>query len=115
MNKDEWFIFTTLSSMGIDIDLLQEKSKAVSPPHHINFFNPSSIEILLKNCGFSNIDVSTPGKLDMDILKKNVHQIANPLWKKLIGVMDEDELSDCQTWIQKAKLSSHMMVWCQKK
>ena len=38
MNSEDFFIFTTLSGMGIDIQLLGPNSNALSPPHHLNFF-----------------------------------------------------------------------------
>ena len=37
---------------------------------HLNYFNPKSIEILLNNCGFEILIVETPGKLDVDLVKK---------------------------------------------
>ena len=71
MKKGDLFIFTTLSSMGIDIRLLWENSKSIFPPHHINFFNPKSISFFLSNLGFEILNISTPGKLDIDILLNN--------------------------------------------
>ena len=43
MSAGDLFIFITLSSTGVDIQGLWENSKSVSPPHHLNFFNPYSI------------------------------------------------------------------------
>ena len=45
MKKNDLLILSTLSSTGADILTLWDKSKSVSPPHHINFFNPKSISI----------------------------------------------------------------------
>ena len=42
MKKEDLFIFTTLSSTGLDILTLWNNSRSVSPPHHINFFNPKN-------------------------------------------------------------------------
>ena len=75
MGSGDFFIFTTLNGNGLDIACLQEKSKAVTPPQHINFFNPQSISLLLRNVGFDLVKVETPGKLDVDILSKNVESI----------------------------------------
>jgi len=75
MDKKDLFIFTTLSSTGVDIQVLWEKSPSVFPPHHLNFFNPFSIKILLRKSGLKPLTITTPGKLDLDILKNNVNKI----------------------------------------
>ena len=46
MTSGDLFIFTTLSGTGIDIQGLWKDSKSVSPPHHLNFFNPFSVKVL---------------------------------------------------------------------
>ena len=114
MNTGDLFIFTTLSGMGIDIQLLKENAKAVSPPHHLNFFNPKSIQVLLEKNGFEVYDVATPGKLDMDILKNSYDKIQDPYWKTLLDYSTEKDLDKLQSLIVESKLSSHMMICCQK-
>ena len=52
MDSGDLFIFTTLSGIGIDIQILKENAKAISPPHHLNFFNPKSISFLLEKNQF---------------------------------------------------------------
>ena len=114
MNKGDIFIFTTLSGTGVDISVLWEHSKSVSPPHHLNFFNPKSIPILLNKIGFKNIDIQTPGKLDMDILKKNIHHIDNSFWKYFLTMASDKDLEIMQKTMQDTCSSSHIMVTCQK-
>lgn len=114
MHKDDLFIFTTLSSMGVDIQVLRENSKSVSPPHHLNFMNPKSISVLLGNTGFEVLEVSTPGKLDIDILKSNQRFIKDPFWINLFKYASEAELGNMQDFFAKEGLSSHMMVTCRK-
>lgn len=114
MNSDDVFVFTTLSGMGIDIQLLGENSKALSPPHHLNFFNPKSVTNLLLKNGFKVISALTPGKLDMDIISKNIEFIDDPYWRNLITYLDEEEMNLVQDKIVELGLSSHMMVTCIK-
>jgi hypothetical protein len=114
MGKGDVFIFTTLSSMGIDIQLLGDYSKALSPPHHLNFLNPKSITYLLEENGFHVLEAITPGKLDVDILKKNKQYIKDPFFKNILAYYNEKELSDLQDFIANSGLSSHMMVTCIK-
>ena len=114
MKSDDIFIFTTLSGMGIDIQLLGEHSKALSPPHHLNFFNPKSTSSLLIKKGFEVISATTPGKLDMDILNKNKHLIKDPYWNNLLSYLDQNELDKMQEKIVELGISSHMMITCRK-
>ena len=80
MGNDDLFVFTTLSGTGADIQLLWENSKSISPPHHLNFFNPYSIKLILERTGFDQILVTTPGQLDMDILSTNFKLIKDRFW-----------------------------------
>jgi 2-polyprenyl-3-methyl-5-hydroxy-6-metoxy-1,4-benzoquinol methylase len=114
MKKGDLYIFTTLSSMGIDIQLLGEHAKALSPPHHLNFLNPKSVSSLLEKNGFTVLEAITPGKLDIDILMKNQQYITDPFWKNVISYYNEDQLSILQEFIASAGLSSHMMITCIK-
>jgi|TARA_B100000795_G_C22781794_1_gene432683 SAM-dependent methyltransferase len=110
MKKNEIVILTTLSGIGLDIDILGKFSQSIQPPYHINFFNPDSIKILLEKNNFKIIDISTPGKLDMDILINNYDKIDNPFWKKFIKKSSTLEKNNMQKFIQKNNLSSHMSV-----
>jgi len=114
MESKDSFIFTTLSGMGIDIQTLWQNSKAISPPMHLNFFNPKSIETLLNNIGFKVIEISTPGKLDIDIMTNNIDKISDKFWTNYLEYSTRDEKYEMQKFISQNKLSSHMMVVCQK-
>jgi len=110
MQSGDLFVFTTLSGSGVDIQALWQDSKSIFPPHHLNFFNPSSVKILLKEQGFDVMAVSTPGKLDMDILINNQAHIKDRFWKLFVKYADPDQISDMQRVISETGFSSHMMV-----
>ena len=110
MKKGEMVILTTLSGVGLDINVLGKASKSIQPPYHINFFNPESIEYLLKKIRFKVIKITTPGKLDIDILVNNYQKIENPFWKKFIKNSTYVEKNRMQKFIQKNLLSSHMSI-----
>lgn len=114
MKSSDLFIFTTLSGMGVDIQILKESSKSLSPPHHLNFMNPKSVSRLLQQIGFEVIEAITPGKLDIDILKNNKQFINELSWKNILEYANEEELSKLQEYIVKLGLSSHMMITCKK-
>jgi hypothetical protein len=114
MNKDDLFVFTTLSGIGLDIQILGENAKALSPPHHLNFMNPKSTSLLLEKIGFEVLEAKTPGKLDVDILKNNKKYIKDEFWKTLLNYSSEAELENVQEFIASSGLSSHMMITCRK-
>ena len=115
MMPGDIFIFTTLSGTGVDIQALWENSKSVSPPHHLNFFNPSSIQFFLDKLGYKILEISTPGELDIDILVNNQHLIKDRFWKSLIKHANQKTLENWQSMITESGWSSHMMVCCQKR
>lgn len=68
-------MFTTLSGMGVDIRTLWEEAKPVSPPMHLNFLN-----LQLEKVGFEVVEVTTPGKLDIDIMNNSKDKIKDRFW-----------------------------------
>lgn len=110
-------LLTTLSGGGFDIQVLWDKSKSVSPPHHLNFFNPRSIKILLEKCGFVVEEISTPGKLDWDIVEgmiRNDGIDAGRFWNLLSKEGTETTKEEFQEWISRNNFSSHMRVLAKK-
>jgi hypothetical protein len=114
MNSGDLFIFTTLSGTGIDIQALWEDSKSVSPPHHLNFLNPHSVKILLKRVGLQVLEVTTPGKLDIDILSNSRKLIKDRFLKTFLTYATDDEKETWQQMISDSGWSSHMMICCQQ-
>lgn len=112
-----YFFLTTLNGQGFDIQVLWEKSKSVFPPHHLNFFNPDSIGLLLKSKGFAVREISTPGKLDWDIIEGMYKtEGVNPgrFWKLIADKADSQVKNKLQAWISENNFSSHMRILCQK-
>ena len=117
LNKNGIFYFTTLNGLGFDIQMLGKLSNSIYPPYHINFFNPQSIEVLLKKIGFKIILIDTPGKLDFNIVENNLSLLqgskkafANYLSKNLTT----KEKFEFQNYLTLNKLSSHMRVVVKK-
>jgi hypothetical protein len=114
MRRDDLFGFTTLSGAGADIQALWQDSKSVSPPHHLNFLNPRSVRLLLERIGFEVISVTTPGKLDIDILLNNRGLIKDRFWRTFVTQASDGERAAMQTFLSERGLSSHMMALCRR-
>lgn len=114
MSPGDLLVLTTLSGTGLDIQVLWERSKAVSPPHHINFFNPASLRQLLGKTGFSTLEISTPGKLDLDILANNLPLVQDRFWRGYLLRSSDADRTELQAAFARQGLSSHMMAICAK-
>lgn len=102
---------TTLNGLGFDIQLFWERSKSVSPPHHLNFVNPASMARLLERTGFEVVDVATPGELDWDIVEGAfVDEGTDPgrFFRTVSRHGTAAAKRELQTWIRSNGFSSHL-------
>jgi 2-polyprenyl-3-methyl-5-hydroxy-6-metoxy-1,4-benzoquinol methylase len=114
LGQGSLLIMTTLNWQGFDLQVLREKSNSIFPPAHINFFTPSSLTTLLERHGFEICKLSTPGKLDVDIVTKQLDFIKDPFIRTIVS-SDETVKKQFQIFLQKSNLSSHMMVVARKR
>ncbi len=113
--KGGLIIFTTLSIDGFDLRVLGSNSKQIHPPHHINFLSIKGFKSLLERLDLNDIKVTTPGLLDVDIVKNYFLENpsiknSNPFIEKI--VFDEKLSSSFQKFLVKNSLSSHAWVVC---
>jgi len=113
-----YLMVSTLGVDGFDIQALWEKSNSVSPPHHINFLSVEGFYKLFERAGLRNIDVITPGVLDVDIVRNAYNKdpsvlSQNRFFRKII---ENDSLSESfQNYLINENLSSHTWVMAKKK
>jgi 2-polyprenyl-3-methyl-5-hydroxy-6-metoxy-1,4-benzoquinol methylase len=107
-------MFTTLTCSGWDIRLLWERSKSVSPPHHINLLSTEGLERLVARAGLELVDIATPGMLDVDIVGNMVDEDPGiPLDRfssYLLRHRGDVARADLQALLQRHCLSSHVRV-----
>jgi 2-polyprenyl-6-hydroxyphenyl methylase/3-demethylubiquinone-9 3-methyltransferase len=99
---------------GFDIATLGPGSQAIDV-EHVNLFNPGSLKSLLQDNGFSDISVSTPGRLDAEIVREaalagGIDLSGQPFLRRVL--IDEwDDLGwPFQKFLADTGLSSHMWV-----
>lgn len=112
-------VVTTLVVDGFDIQLLWERSKSVSPPHHINFASIDGAVRLFQRAGFTQIEVLTPGELDTDIvLNALADGIIGPeelsRFESLLLSRGETVLRNFQKFLAENQLSSHCWIMARK-
>lgn len=112
--KGALLILTTLSWAGFDLQVLRERSKSIHPPHHINFLTPDSVRLLLERHGFECCEVTTPGKLDVDIAAKQTTDVKDCFIRSILS-SDTATREAFQAVLASTGLSSHMMVVARKR
>jgi len=118
--KDGILVITTPNIEGFELKMLKTLSPNVGGPDHLNYFTPSSIIYLLKKCGFEVLEVSTPGKLDAELVRKeiikgNIDVSEDRFLKTVLVDHWEDVGASFQKFLVDNKLSSHMWAIAKKK
>ena len=108
------FVFTTLTVSGFDIQVLWMESKSVYPPHHLNLLSIDGMTRLVERCGLEIRDLSTPGELDVDIVRNALAEDPDiPLSRFIRQIIetDKDEVrSGFQKFLKQNRLSSHIRL-----
>lgn len=107
-------ILTTLNWEGFDLQVLGKYSRSIFPPHHINFFTPASVRTILSRNGFLTLEVSTPGKLDVDISAKQMNHVTDPFLRRILSAPSATR-ERFQEFLRESGFSSHMMVAARKR
>jgi SAM-dependent methyltransferase len=99
---------------GFEIGTLRELSTSVDP-EHLNYFNPRSLSGLLERCGFEVLQVSTPGRLDAELVRRQavggkLDLTDNWLLKRVLLEAWNENGERFQQMLAGSGLSSHMSV-----
>lgn len=106
-------IFTTLTISGFDLQVLWDRSKSISPPHHINFLSTEGLARILERCGLEPVEVATPGQLDVDIVRNMTEEapdLALPRFAQTLLRRGVAAGAAFQRFLQDHQLSSHVRV-----
>ena len=105
--------------MGFDIRLLKNKSDTIDH-EHLNYFNPFSMSLLLRNCGYRVLEIFTPGKLDAELVRKKilsgdfVLEKEDEFIKHVLIDKWKEMGNDFQQFLVKNDMSSNMWAVAQK-
>ena len=112
--KPGGYVFiSTLGIDGFDLQVLWERSGQISPPHHINFLSGSGFEQLFRRAGLVDVSITTPGQLDVDIVRNAAKQDPALLegQRFLQALLDNDDSAAAfQRFLVEQRRSSHVWV-----
>jgi SAM-dependent methyltransferase len=107
-------VVSGLNGGGFDIRALGERSKPVSPPHHLTFLSPMGAARLVERSGLEYISITTPGELDVDIVRNAVLEDPNcvddPDIRRLVLEASDEERHTFQESLRQSRRSSHMWI-----
>jgi SAM-dependent methyltransferase len=111
-------VLTCPSGRGFDVEVLGSLSDTVDV-EHLNLFSPASLALLLGDHGFEVLEITTPGRLDAELVRKKAMAGAldlsgNPFLQRVL--LDEwDTLGPpFQTFLAEHGLSSHQWAVARK-
>ena len=105
---------------GFDFKILKEKTINITPPEHLNYFNPNSIKGLLEQIGFNQVFIETPGVLDVQMIERRINDgeldlSKNNEWLHYLFTECPKYVNDnFQNFLKENNLSSHMLIIAQK-
>ncbi len=114
-----YIISTCPNIAGLEAMLLGRESGAVDH-EHVNLFTPQSLSHLHERCGFEVVEVTTPGCLDLDLVRQAIAEgrfdpkTLDPAIKGLIEINDPNFQARLTALLQEAKLTSNMMMIARK-
>ncbi len=108
-------LVSSLGVDGFDIQVLWERSRSVSPPHHLNFPSVDGFTRLFERAGLVDVEVLTPGRLDVDIVRSALS--ADPSvaggsrFLRLLFAKRSSAVHDAfQAFLAANRLSSHVWI-----
>ena len=119
LDENGLLFLTTMSSSGFDIQVLGEHAPNLIPLTHLNLLSVEGIIALLGRGGFEVVELSTPGRLDIEVVvavvKSNPELSLVPWIDDLVRRRDEHVHKAFQEFLQAARLSSHLRLVARKK
>jgi 2-polyprenyl-3-methyl-5-hydroxy-6-metoxy-1,4-benzoquinol methylase len=108
-----YVFISTLCVDGFDIQTLWDKSNSISPPHHINFLSIEGFMRAFTLAGLAEMSITTPGKLDVDIVRNAFVNDPGVLKDNRFAQMlvkDPTKAEAFQNFLAVNQLSSHVWV-----
>ncbi len=107
-------VLTCPSVKGFDVSVLGPASDTVDA-EHLNLFHPASLSTLVERAGLELVETSTPGRLDLELVRKKALQgavdLADQPFVRQLALERYDELGAAfQDFLAEHGLSSHLWL-----
>lgn len=116
--REEGLLFVTaLVASGFDMVVLGARNLYLYPPDRANCFSLAGLTRLIESAGFTLLEVSTPGVLDLEVVRSHLkHDPTIPLSKFETQVIqaDEDAQARFQQCLQETRMSSFARIVAKK-
>lgn len=113
-SKGGLFVITSATSSGFEYQVLKENSPNIIVPDRLNILALETLVNSIKSVGFEVIEVSTPGRLDVEIVKKACEDrpdiAIDSFWRYLFDKRDKNAFHSLQEYLQQFRLSSHVRI-----
>jgi 2-polyprenyl-3-methyl-5-hydroxy-6-metoxy-1,4-benzoquinol methylase/ribosomal protein S27E len=113
------FVVTCPNAEGFDISVLGPLCNNIDH-EHLNYFNPSSLAILMESYGYDVLESQTPGRLDAELVRNKILSgemdiSQQPFLKKVLVENWETAGDAFQEFLAKNGLSSHLWMAVKKR
>lgn len=108
---------TALVSSGFDMAVLGSRNLYLFPPDRTNCFSLRGVEALVSGAGFTLVEVSTPGVLDVEIVQAHLrYDPSLPLsaFERQLLAADSDAHAAFQSFLQQRGMSSFARIVARK-
>ncbi len=116
--KGGLLLLTTASSTGFEYQVLGEQAPNLNPINRMNLLSIESLTNRIEEAGFKILELSTPGRLDVDIVRRAVKNKSavniDPFWKYIFNCREEKAWDSLQNFLQENRLSSHVRIAARK-
>lgn len=113
-----YIVLSSLGADGFDVQVLWEHSNSVSPPHHLNFLGLNGYRRLFERAGLVDVEVLTPGRLDVDIVLNATRQhpelLGQQRFLRTLLARSQETRDRFQRFLADEALSSHTWIMAQK-
>ena len=119
LNNNGLLVISCPNSQGFDFIVLGSLCDAIDH-EHLNYFNTTSLALLIRSCGFEILEIQTPGMLDAELVRKKIlngeYDISQQHFLKKLLIDDwEKHGKGFQKYLSDSCLSSHLWMVARKK